>query len=196
MTFPLSCLRLICSWHGVRVSGDHVPPQFGDNVQDRQSLWKSMFLRDWFLFSDAAKGTMPRDPRLEQANYQAEIWGEDEGRSKSTWLVKSRQVTQCTHEAIANQYFTGQPDSRLVKKILNEKFLGQAGCKEVAVKKSWHCHSGRCSLDSMWSLVTAVKNLKIHVLSLAVPLLGIYLHGINRHCGLNCATRITWLCEP
>lgn len=69
-----------------------------------------------FLFSDSAKRTMLEDSRLEEANHQAEIWGEDEGRSKSTWLVKSWQVTQCTHEAIANQRFTGQPDSRPVKK--------------------------------------------------------------------------------
>lgn len=32
---------------------------------------------------------MPRDSRLEKANDQAEICGEDEGGSKSAWLVKS-----------------------------------------------------------------------------------------------------------
>lgn len=97
---------------------------------------------------DSAKWQMPGDSRLENADHQAGIWADSLGENKSTCLVKSRQVSQSAHEAIADQgtaWLPWRAWHQIGQNLKHEKSWGQPGCKQAAIIRNcgWqhHCYS-------------------------------------------------------
>lgn len=97
---------------------------------------------------DSVKWQMPGDSRLENADHQAGIWADNLEESKSTCLVKNWQVSQSTHEAIADQGTPWLPWTawrQVGQNVKNEKSWGKPGCKQAANIRNccWqsHCYS-------------------------------------------------------